>query len=108
MEHAGTHVDAPIHFSENGATAEKIAAEQLVVPLAVVDVAAKAARNADYALTRQDLAEWEAKHGRLPDGCCVAMHSGWARHVDQRGEFAGKDAAGTMHFPGIHPEAPSG
>src|SRR4051812_8448091 len=23
VEHAGTHMDAPIHFSENGATAEK-------------------------------------------------------------------------------------
>ena len=30
IEHAGTHMDAPIHFSENGATAEKIAPEQLV------------------------------------------------------------------------------
>ena len=38
IEHAGTHLDAPIHFSEAGATAEKIAAETLVVPLAVVDV----------------------------------------------------------------------
>ena len=27
IEHAGTHLDAPIHFSENGATVEKIAAE---------------------------------------------------------------------------------
>ena len=42
IEHAGTHLDAPIHFSESGATAEKISADTLVVPLAVVDVAAKA------------------------------------------------------------------
>ena len=26
IEHAGTHLDAPIHFSENGITAEKIVA----------------------------------------------------------------------------------
>jgi kynurenine formamidase len=104
-EHAGTHIDAPIHFSENGATLEKIAADQLVVPLAVVDVSAKAARNADYAMTRQDLADWEARNGRLPDGCCVAMHSGWAQHVTNAAKFVGKDAAGVMHFPGVHPEA---
>src|SRR5213594_3116503 len=55
VEHAGTHLDAPIHFSEGGATAEKIAAEALVVPLAVVDVAAKAAQNADYLVTPADL-----------------------------------------------------
>src|ERR1700682_1842957 len=44
IEHAGTHLDAPIHFSEAGATAEKIPADTLVVPLAVVDVATKAAQ----------------------------------------------------------------
>src|SRR5262249_13253892 len=34
IEHAGTHLDAPIHFSEAGATVEKIPANTLVVPLA--------------------------------------------------------------------------
>jgi kynurenine formamidase len=102
LEHAGTHVDAPFHYSDAGATAEKIAPEQLVVPLAVVDVAAKAARNADYQLSRQDLAEWEEKHGPLPDDCCVAMHSGWAQHATSA-RYAGKNS-GTMHFPGIHPQ----
>ena len=48
VEHAGTHLDAPIHFSEAGATADLIGADTLVVPLAVVDVAAKAAQNPDY------------------------------------------------------------
>lgn len=105
VEHAGTHMDAPIHFSDNGITAEKIPAEQLVAPLAVVDVSAKAAQNVDYTMTRQDLAEWETKHGRLPDGCCVAMNSGWQQHVTNAAKFVGKDAAGTMHFPGVHPEA---
>ena len=105
LEHAGTHIDAPIHYAENGATIEAIAAEQLVVPLAVLDVSAKAARNADYALSRQDLTEWEGRHGRLPDGCCVAMHSGWARYASDAAKYTGKDAAGVFHFPGIDPEA---
>jgi kynurenine formamidase len=105
VEHAGTHVDAPFHYSETGPSAEAIPAGDLVVPLAVVDVSAKAARNADYAMTPQDLAEWEAKHGRLPDGCCVAMNAGWARHAADAAKFTGKDAAGTFHFPGIAPAA---
>lgn len=104
LEHAGTHLDAPFHFADTGAALEGIAADQLVVPLAVVDVSAKAAHDADYAMTRGDLAEWEASNGRLPDGCCVAMNSGWARYLGTE-RFAGKDAAGVMHFPGIHPEA---
>src|SRR5437667_9410316 len=67
IEHAGTHLDAPIHFSEAGITAEKIPAATLVAPLAVVDVAAKAATNPDYLGLRDDLAAWERRHGRLPD-----------------------------------------
>lgn len=105
LEHAGTHVDAPFHYSDAGASAEAIPVEQLVVALAVVDVSAKAAQNGDYALTRKDLADWETKNGRLPDGCCVAMNSGWAEHVTNAAKFVGKDSSGLMHFPGIHPDA---
>jgi kynurenine formamidase len=105
VEHAGTHLDAPIHFSENGATADKLGADTLVVPLAVVDVTQKAAQNPDYLLSREDLAAWEKKHRRLPDNCCVALHSGWAKHVGDPARFTGKDAAGVLHFPGVSPEA---
>src|SRR5947208_3039359 len=45
VEHAGTHLDAPIHFSESGATVDKIPAATLVLPLVVIDVATKAAQN---------------------------------------------------------------
>jgi kynurenine formamidase len=31
IEHAGTHLDAPIHFSEDGQTADQVPAEALVV-----------------------------------------------------------------------------
>jgi kynurenine formamidase len=105
LEHAGTHMDAPLHYAEDGLAIEAIAADQLVVPLVVVDVSAQAARNADYALSPQDLLNWEGKHGRLPDGCCVAMHSGWARYASDTAKYTGKDAAGVFHFPGIHPDA---
>src|SRR5205809_236807 len=68
VEHAGTHLDAPIHFSESGATVDKIPAATLVLPLVVIDVATKAAQNSDYLLTREDLAAWEKKYRRLPSG----------------------------------------
>ncbi|MPZ40758.1 MAG: cyclase family protein [Rhizobiales bacterium] len=104
-EHSGTHLDAPIHFSEAGMTAEQIPAETLVVPLAVVNVADKAAKDPDYQLSRSDLAAWEHQHGRLPDNCCVAMHSGWARNASDQAKYVGRDANGVMHFPGIAPDA---
>src|SRR5437763_12797074 len=90
---------------EVGITAEKIPATRLVAPLAVVDVAAKAATNFDYLVSRDDLAAWERRHGRLPDNACVAMHSGWAKHVSDPAKFLGKDAAGVLHFPGFGAEA---
>ena len=101
LEHAGTHMDAPIHFSEAGSTSERIAADALVVPLAVVDVQEKAKQNADYLVAREDLAAWERKHGRFPENCCVAMHSGWGAHVSDAAKFTGKDNAGVLHFPGF-------
>lgn len=105
LEHGGTHLDAPIHFSEAGITAERIPVDALVAPLAVIDVAAKAASNPDYQVTREDLAVWEGRYGRLPANCCVAMHSGWARYAADAATFTGKDAAGVFHFPGIGGEA---
>ena len=105
IEHSGTHLDAPIHFSEGGMAVEQIAADTLVVPLAVIDVADKAAKNPDYLLSRADLAAWEGRHGRLPDNACVAMNSGWARRVSDKAKYVGKDANGVMHFPGVDPDA---
>lgn len=106
VEHSGTHLDAPIHFSENGADVSEITAAALVAPLAVVDVTAKAAQNPDYLLSREDLATWETKYGILPAGACVAMHSGWGRlALTDPDRFTGRDADGTLHFPGISPQA---
>jgi kynurenine formamidase len=105
IEHAGTHMDAPLHFSEAGLAADRLPVDQLVVPLAVVDVVYKAEQEADYLLTREDLALWETAHGRLPAGCCVALHSGWgALATSDPARFIGRDVNGTLHFPGFAPE----
>lgn len=105
VEHAGTHLDAPIHFSEKGQTAAEIAAASLVVPLAVIDVSAKAAKETDYQMTRADIEAYEKRHGRIPDNACVAMNSGWGKYAEDAARFTGKDAAGTFHFPGVSPDA---
>jgi len=103
-EHTGTHLDAPIHFSADGASADEIPVANLVVPLVVVDIAVKAQDDADYRVTPDDLTEWESANGPLPVGACVAMHSGWDKHV-QTEKFRNADSDGLMHFPGFHVEA---
>ena len=47
-EHGGTHIDAPIHFSERGRTVDQIPLEQLLGPAVVVDVSAQCAADRDY------------------------------------------------------------
>jgi hypothetical protein len=81
QEHTGTHMDAPLHFSNDGASAEVLSVDKLVVPLVVIDVSRKAAADPDYQLTPDDIAAHERQNGALPAGACVALRSGWDKHV---------------------------
>ena len=103
VEHTGTHMDAPFHFSD-GPSAEQIPVDDLMGLLVVVDIRSKAEANPDAQLTPDDLAAWESEHGPIPDGAIVAMNSGWDAFVGDS-KFRNADDAGVMHFPGFHIEA---
>ncbi len=104
MEHSGTHIDAPLHFSADGQSVDEIPVGNLVCALAVIDIAARAAEDADTQVTPDDIKAWIAAHGEIPDGACVAMHSGWAPKVGTDG-YRNADGDGKLHFPGFHIEA---
>lgn len=104
-EHTGTHVDAPAHFAADGATMDQIPIDQFVAPLAVIRIANRAATDRDARLTLDDLHHWEKQHGRLPPNVFVAMDSDWDRHASDPPSFLNLDASGTLHYPGIHPDA---
>jgi kynurenine formamidase len=103
-EHTGTHMDAPLHFSPDGKSVAEIAVENLVVPLAIVDIREKASANPDAQVTPDDIKAWIAKNGPIPDRACVAMNSGWDAHVASP-KFRNADEKKVMHFPGFHVEA---
>jgi kynurenine formamidase len=103
FEHVGTHLDAPVHFANNAPSADALAATTLVVPLAVIDVTAQAEADPDYRILPADIHGWERANGPLPDNACVAMNSGWDRHVATE-KFRNMDRQGVMHFPGFHPD----
>ena len=103
-EHTGTHIDAPLHFSADGKSVAEIEVEDLIAPLVVVDIRARAAENADAQLTPDDLKAWIDANGDLPEGAVVALNSGWDAHVDTD-RFRNADGDGKMHFPGFHIEA---
>ena len=77
IEHTGTHIDAPSHFGAELKSLGELPASDLVVPLAVIGIADKAKLSRNAQVEPADIERWERKHGRLPDGCCVAMDSGW-------------------------------
>lgn len=98
-EHTGTHVDAPLHFSADGASVDEIAPEALVCPLCVVDISLKAAEEPNSMVLPEDIDRWISEHGEIPAGACVAMHSGWADKVATP-EFRNRPD-GSFAFPGF-------
>lgn len=105
-EHTGTHMDAPLHFSESGQSVAELPVESLIVPLAIIDIREKAAGDADAQVTPDDIKAWISANGPLPERCCVALNSGWDVKVAEDG-FRNVGADEKMHFPGFHAEAAS-
>ncbi len=103
-EHTGTHIDAPLHFSADGQSVAEIPVENLVVPLCIIDIASRAADDADTQVTPEDIKAWIASNGDIPDKACIAMHSGWGQYVNGD-KFRNADADGVQHYPGFHVDA---
>jgi len=104
-EHLGTHIDAPSHFAKGQIAVNEIRPENLIGPGVMIDVAARAAEDADFLLLPEHIAAWENKYGRIPDGAIVLLNTGWHRHWDHPARYQNKDPRGSMHFPGYSPEA---
>ena len=109
-EHGGTHIDAPIHFSEGQNTVDEIPLEQLMGPAVMIDVSDRCADDADYLVTVADIEQWEAEHGRLPEGVILLLRTGYEEHWPDRIRYLGtaeqgEEAVAKLHFPGLDPEA---
>ena len=102
-EHTGTHIDAPLHFSKDGTSVADLPVEGLVAPLCIVDIAAKAAEDANAMVMRADIDAWISANGEIPAGACVAMHSGWAAKVGD--PLFRNTPDGAFAFPGFSKEA---
>jgi kynurenine formamidase len=105
IEHIGTHVDAPAHFTPGGRLAPQLQLWELIVPAVVIDIAGRAARDPDTVVTIEDLRSFERKHGRIPRDAAVLMYSGWGAKVGDPDAYRGTDTTGTLHFPGFGPDA---
>ncbi len=109
-EHGGTHLDAPIHFSEGKQSTEEIPIERLIGPVSVIDVSEKAASDRDYLVSIDDITGWEATHGQLEDGTILLVRTGYGRYWPDAEKYLGTAVRGAegvaqLHFPGVHPDA---
>lgn len=97
----GTHVDPPAHFAKGGRTVDQIEPKEMVMPLVVLDVHEKVARNHDYVLSVADIKTWESRHGLVPEHAFVVMRTDWSkRWPGGDAAMANKDAKGIAHYPG--------
>jgi kynurenine formamidase len=109
-EHGGTHLDAPVHFSKGGDTADEIPLRRLVGRGTVVDVTRRALADRDYQVAVSDLRAHERRYGRIGRGAIVLLRTGYERYWPDRERYMGTAELGAqavpkLHFPGLHPDA---
>ena len=107
-EHGGTHIDAPIHFHEQGWTLGEVPVDRLIGPGVVIDASTAAAQDADYRLTADDVLAWERDHGEVPAGAIVLLRTDWSSRWPDALAYLGDDTPGdasNLHFPAYGAEA---
>ncbi len=110
-EHGGTHVDAPIHFAENGRMIDQIPLEEWMGPAVKIDVRAKCEEDRNYVLSVKDIEAWEKRYGKIPVDAWVIMYTGigTANYPDKKKvlgtDKTGQEAIPELSFPGFSAEA---
>jgi kynurenine formamidase len=96
----GTHMDPPSHFARDGRTQDEVGVEEMILPLAVIDVREACAADADFACSAATIEAWEAQHGRVGAGSFVALHTGWDERWPDAEAMQNRDGEGMAHYPG--------
>ena len=109
-EHGGSHLDAPLHFSQGGEAVDQIPLDRFLGPAVVVDVVAQADADRDYLVTVEDLQRAEREQGSIPSDAILLIRTGFSRRWPDADRYLGTngrgaDAVRELHFPGLHPDA---
>ena len=97
-EHAGTHLDAPSHFTEEGQDVDAIPVSRLVVPAVVIDVSDEVGDDRDATVGVDAVHRAEEVDRSIPSGAAVLIRTGWDRYVYDAGRYIGREEP---HCPGI-------
>lgn len=100
-----THIDAPIHFAQGKRYLHELELKELILPLFVIHKEKEVKKNHDYCLTLQDILDFEAEFGAIPETAFVAFASGWSSRWEIAKEYYNCDENGDAHTPGWSMEA---
>jgi len=108
-EHGGTHLDAPIHFSEGQQGVHQIPLDRLMGKAAVIDVSDKTMADRNYQISVSDITAWEEAHNQTIDNHILLLNTGFAQYWPDALAYMGTDKKGlvgvlALSFPGIAPE----
>jgi len=107
-EHTATHIDAPYHFHQAGKKLDEIPLEDLIdVPGVMLDVYDKVHRVdkgklkvvQNYAVTKEDILEWEKRNGVIPPRSLVLLRSGWGSRWPDAPLYLGLEPNVTLVAP---------
>jgi len=91
----GTQLDPPAHWNPDYSAIDELPATYCVRPLAVISIAAQVKKDPGYHLTVDDIAAWEKKYGRIPEGAVVFIRCDWSK------EWPNPELATRTNFPGV-------
>ena len=96
----GTHCDPPAHFVKGKRTIDQIDPKEMILPLVVINVHEKAAKNPDYTISMDDVRDWERRHGPIPESAFVAIRTDWSKRWPDAKAMRNEDDKGVAHYPG--------
>lgn len=81
--HSGTHMDSPHHFIDGGKKIHEISINRLLVNAILIKINKKA----NQSITKNEIINFEKKHGKIPNNATVIFATGWQKHLQKKYYF---------------------
>lgn len=99
----GTHMDVPAHCFKDGKDCSNIPLEKCIAPACIIDITSKS--HEDYAISTDDIQEFENSYGIIKPDSLVIFSTGWAKRWHDPSAFRNEKLDGVPHFPYLSKEA---